>query len=59
MAQFVYTMHQVSKNRPAETTNSKRHLIVFFPWGKDWRIRPEWLRQIDAAANHGRCRQGV
>ena len=53
MAQYIYTMNNVSKLIPPKREILKYQPIVF-PGGKNWRARHQWCGQIDAFADYGR-----
>ena len=58
MAQYVYTMNKVSKTVPPKRQILKDISLSFLPGRQDRRARPERLRQVLAAQDHGRRRQG-
>ena len=58
-SQYVFTMYKLSRTHPAGQAGAEGHLAVLHARREDRRARPQRLRQVDAAADHGRARHRV
>ena len=57
--QFIYHMQGLTKTYPGQPQGAREHPSVVLSGRQDRRARRQRLRQVDAAAHHGRHRQGV
>ena len=53
-SQYVFTMYKLSRTHPPDKQVLKGHLAVLHARREDRRPGPQRLRQVDAAADHGR-----
>ena len=58
-SQYVFTMYKLSRTHPAQQAGVKGHFAVLHAGREDRRPGPQRLRQVDAAADHGRARHRV
>ena len=58
MAQYVFTMNRVGKIVPPKRQILKNISLSFFPGAKIGMLGLNGSGKIDAAQDHGRCRQG-
>ena len=57
--QFIFTMKDLRQGHPPGQGDPEGHLAVLLPGREDRRPGRERRRQVDAAADHGRRRQGL
>ena len=54
-SQYIYSMYRLSRTHPPDKQVLEGHLALLLPRREDRRARPQRLRQVDAAADHGRA----